>query len=87
VPPGQVHSPDRGGRDIIQGEVSCLLFSFNIVSNHISRTTTGTAVNQSVGTPLGAIILPLEIDQPDVPGIQDTGIQTLGHPRSSRGEC
>ena len=59
VPPGEVHTPDRRGRDIIQGDgVSFLLFSFNILANHISRTTTGTAVNRSVGTPQGAIILP-----------------------------
>jgi len=52
VPPGQVHTPDCRGRDIIQGdEVSSLLFSVNILSNHISGTTTGTAVNRSVGTP------------------------------------
>jgi len=58
VPLGQVHTTDRRGRDIIQGdEVSLLLFSFNLLSNDISRTTTGTAVNQSVGTPQGAIIL------------------------------
>jgi len=51
VPQGQVHTPDRCGRDIIQGnEVSFHLFSFNIVSNNISRTTTGTAVNRRVGT-------------------------------------
>jgi len=85
VPPGQVHTPDRRGREIIQGdEVSFLLFSFNILSNHISRTTMGTAVNRSVGTPQGAIILPSEIHQADVPGIHDTGIQTLGHQRRSR---
>jgi len=85
VPPGQVHTPDPSGRDIIQGdEVSLLLFSFNIVSNHISRTTTGTAVNRSVGTPQEAIILPSEIHQADVPGIHDTGIQTQGHLRRSR---
>jgi len=85
VPPGQVHTPDHRGRDIIQGdEVSFLLFSFNILSNHISRTTTGTAVNRSVGTHQGAIILPSEIPQADVPGIHDTGIQTLGHLRRSR---
>jgi len=84
VPPGQVHTPDRRCRDIIQGdEVSFLLFSFNILSNHISRTTTGTAVNRSGGTPQGAIILPSEIHQVDVPGIHDTGIQTLGHLRRS----
>jgi len=58
-PPGQVHTPDWRVRDIIQvDEVSFLLFSFHILSNHISRTTTGTAVNRSVGTPQGAIILP-----------------------------
>jgi len=52
VPPGQVHTPDRHGRDIIQGDkVSFLVFSFNILSNHISRTTTGTAVNRSMGRP------------------------------------
>ena len=80
VPPGQVHTPDRRSRVIIQGdEVSFLLFSFNILSNHISRTTTGTVVNRSLGTPQGAIILPSEIHQADVPGIHDTGIQTLGH--------
>ena len=84
VLPGQVHTPDRRGRDIIQGdEVSFLLFSFNILSNHISRMTTGTAVNRSVGTPQGAIILPSEIHQADIPGIHDTGIQTLGHVRRS----
>jgi len=84
VPPGQVNTPDRRGRDIIQGdEVSFLLFSFNILSNHRSRTTTGTAVNRRVGTPQGAIILPSEIHQGDVPGIHDTGIQTLGHLRRS----
>jgi len=82
VPPGQVHTPDRRGREIIQGdEVSFLLFSFNILSNHISRTTTGTAVNRRVGTPQGAIILPSEIHQADVPGIHETRIQTLGHLR------
>jgi len=58
-----------------------VLFSFNILSNHISRTTTGTVVNWSVGTPQGAIILPSEIHQADIPGIHDTGIQTLGHLR------
>jgi len=85
VPPGQVHTPDPCGRDIIQGdEVSFLLFSFNILSNHISRTTMGTAVNRSVGTPQGSIILPSEIHQADVPGSHDTGIQTLGHLRRSR---
>jgi len=85
VPPGQVHTPDRRGRDIIQGDEVCfLLFSFNILSNHISRTTTGPAVNQSVGTPQGAIILPSEIHHADVPGIHNTGIQTLGHLRRSR---
>jgi len=84
VPPGQVHTPDRRGRDIIQGEeVSFLLFSLNILSNHRSRTTTGTAVNRRVGTPQGAIILLLEIHQADVPGIHDTGIHTLGHLRRS----
>jgi len=52
VPPAQVHTPDRRGRDIIQGdEVSFPLFSFNILSNNISRTTTGTAVIRSRGTP------------------------------------
>ena len=62
VPPGQVQTPDRRGRDLIQGdEVSFLLFSYNILSNHISRTTTGTPVNRSVGTPQGAMILPSEI--------------------------
>jgi len=82
VPLGQVHTPDRRGRDIIQGEeLSFLLFSFIILSNHISRKTTGTAVNRSVGTAQGAIILPSEIHQADVPGIHDTGIQTLGHLR------
>ena len=84
VPPGQVHTPDRCSRDIIQGDaVSFLLFSFNILSNHISRTTTGTLVNRSVRTPQGAIILPSEIHQADVPGIHDTSIQTLGHLRRS----
>jgi len=84
VPPGQVHTPDRRGRDIIQAdEVSFLLFSFNILSNHISRMTRGAAVNRSVGTPQGAIILLSEIHQADVPGIHDTGIQTLGHLRRS----
>jgi len=68
--------------DIIQGdEVSFPLFLFNILSNHISKTTTGTAVNRSVGTPQGAFILSSEIHQADVPGIHDTGIQTLGHLR------
>jgi len=82
VLPEQVHTPDRRGRDIIQGdEVSFLLFSCNILSNHISRTTTGTAVNRSVRTPQGAIILPSEIPQADVPGIHDIGILTLGHLR------
>jgi len=82
VPPGQVHTADRRGIHIIQGDqVSFLLFSFNILCNHISRTTTGTAVNRSVGTPQGVIILPSEIHQADVPGIHDTGIQTLGHLR------
>ena len=84
VPPGHVQTPDRRGRDIIQGDkVSFLLFSFNILSNHISRTTTGTAVNRIVGTPQGAIILQSVIHKADVPGIQDTGIQTLGHLRRS----
>jgi len=84
VPLGGVHTPDRRGSDIIPGdEVSCLLFSFNILSNHISRTTTGTAVNWSVGTPQGAIILLSEIHPADVPWIHDTGIQTLGHLRWS----
>ena len=84
VPPGQLHTPDRSGTDIIQrDEVSFLLFSFNILSNQISRTTMGTAVNRSVGTPQGAIILPSEIQQADVTGIHDTGIQTLGHLRRS----
>jgi len=42
VPPGQVHTPDCRGRDIIQSDkVSFLVFSFNILSNHISRMTTG----------------------------------------------
>jgi len=85
VAPGQVHTADRCGRDIIQGDdVSFLLFSLNILSNQISRTTTGTTVTQSVGTPQGAIILPSEIHQADVPEIHDTGIQTLGHLRRSR---
>jgi len=44
---------------------------------------TGTAVNRSVGTPQGGIILLSEIHQADVPGIHDTGIQTLGHLRRS----
>jgi len=84
VPLGQVHPPDRRSRDIIQGdEVSFLLFLFNILSNHISRMTMGTAVNGSVGTPQGAIILPSEIHQADLLGIYDTGIQTLGHLRRS----
>jgi len=84
VPPEQVHTPDRHGRDIIQGdEVSFLLFSFNSLSNHISRTTRGTGVNRSVGTPQGAIILPSEIYQADIPGIHHNGIQTLGHLRRS----
>jgi len=82
VPPEQVHTADRRGRDIIQGdEISFLLFSFNILSNHISRRTTGTAVNRRLETPQGAMILPSEIQQADVPGIHDTGIQTLGHLR------
>jgi len=76
VPPGQVHTPDRRGRQIIQGdEVSFLLFSFNILSNQRSKTTTGTAVNRSVGTPQGAIILASKIHQADVPGIHDTGFR------------
>jgi len=84
VPPGQVHTPDRHGRDIIQGDdVSFLLFLFNILSNHISRTKRETAVNQSAETPQGAIILPSEIHHADVLGIHDTGIQTLGHLRRS----
>jgi len=84
VPAGQVHTPDRRGRDMIQGdEVSFLLFSFNILSNQISRTTTGTAVKRSLGTPQGVIILLSEIHQADVPGIHDTGIQTLDHLRRS----
>ena len=84
VPPGQVNTTDRRGRDIIQGdEVGFLLFSFNILSNQISRTTRGTAVNRSVGTPHGAIIRPSETHQADVRGIHDTGIQTLGHLRRS----
>jgi len=84
VPRAQVHTLDHRGRDIIQGdEVRVLLFSFNILSNHISRTTTGTVVNQSVGTPQGAIILRSEIHQADVPGINNTGILTQGHLRRS----
>jgi len=84
VPLGQVHTPHRRGRDIIQpDEGSFLLFSFNILSNHISRTTTRTAVNRSMGTPHGAIILQSQIHQAEVPGIHDTGIQTLGHLRRS----
>jgi len=85
VPPGQVHTRDPHGRDIIQvDEVSFLLFSFKILSNDISRTTTGTVVHRSVRTPQGAIILQLEIHQADVAGIHDTGIHTLGHLRRSR---
>ena len=80
VPSGHVQTSDRRGRDIIQDdEVSFLLFSLNIVSNDISRMTTGTAVNRSVGTPQGEIILLSEIHQADVPGIHDTGIHTMGH--------
>jgi len=76
VPPGQVHTPDRRGRDIIQGdELSFLLFSFNILSNHISRTTTGTAVNRSVGTPQGAIILPSEIHRQTYRGFTTPGFR------------
>ena len=85
VPPGQVHTPDRRGSDLIQGdEVSFRLFSINILSSHISWTTTGTVVNRRVGTPQGAVILPSEIHQADVPGIHDTGIQRLGHLTRSR---
>jgi len=80
MPPGQVHTLDCHSRDIIQGD-EVGFCSFNILSNYISRMTTGTAVNRSVGTPPGAIILPSEIHQGDVPGIHDTGIQTLGHLR------
>ena len=76
VPPGQVHTPDRHGRVIIQGDdVSFLLFSFNILSKHISRTTTGRAVNQSAATRQGAINHPSEIHQADVPGIQRHGFR------------
>ena len=42
---------------------------------------TETAVNRSMGTPQGAIILLSEIHQADLPGIHDSGIQTLGHLR------
>jgi len=43
VQPGQGHSPDQSARDIIQGdEETFLCFSFNVLSNHISRTMTGT---------------------------------------------
>ena len=38
-------------------------------------TATGTAVNRSVGTPQGAIILPSEIHQADVTGIQTPGFR------------
>jgi len=80
VQPGQGHSPDQSARDIIQGdEESFLCFSFNVLSNHISRTTTGTEVNLSMRTPQGAIILRSVIHQADVPGIHDTS-----HLRSSR---
>jgi len=79
VQPGQGHSPDHSARDIIQGDKeSFLCFSFNVLSNHISRTTTGTEVNPSMRTPHGAIILRSEIHRADVPGIHDTG-----HLRSS----
>jgi len=85
VLPRQVHTPDRRGRNILQGdEASFLLFGFNILSNHISRTTTVTAVNRRVGTLQGAIILPSEMHLEDVLGIHHTGIQTLGHLRRSR---
>ena len=83
VPLPQGHTPDRHGRDIIQcDEVSFLLFSFNILSNHIFSTMMGTAVNQRVGTPQGAIILSSAIHLAHVPGIHDTGIQPLGHLRN-----
>jgi len=76
VQPEHFHTHDRCGRDIMQGDaVSFLFFSFNIVSKQISRTTTETAGNQSVGIPQGAIILPSEIHQADVPGIQTTGFR------------
>jgi len=84
VLPLQVHASDPHGGDIIHvDEVSCLFFSLNIVSNHISRRTTGRALNRRMGTPQGAIILPYKIHQADVPGIHDTGIETLGHLRRS----
>jgi len=84
VPPGQVHTPNHRGRDIFQGdEVSFLLFSFNILSIHMSRTTTGTVVNRSVGRPRRAIILPSENHQADVPGIHDSGIQPVAQLRWS----
>jgi len=82
VPPGQVHTADRCGRDIIQeANVSSLLFSFKVLCNHIGRATMGTAVNRSVGTAPAAIILPAEIYQAPLPRIHDTGIQTLSHLR------
>ena len=76
VLPGQVLTPNSYSRDIIQGdEVSFLLFSFNILSNQISRTTTGTAVNQRVGTPQGAIILLSAMYQAEVLEIQIPGFR------------
>ena len=88
VPPGQVHTAARRARHFIEcDEVSFLLFSFNILSNHISRPTRQTAVNRSVGTPQGAIILPSEIHKPDIPRIHNTVIQTLRHLRRSWLEC
>jgi len=84
VLPPQVHDSDPNGGDIIHvDEVSCLFFSLNIVSNQISRRTTGRALNRRMGTPQGAIILPYKIHQADVPGIHNTGIETLGHPSRS----
>jgi len=48
---------------------------------------TGTVVNRRVEKPQGAIVLLSEIYQADVPGIHNTGIQTLGDLRRRGLEC
>ena len=84
VPPGQIHTPDRHGRHIIQGaKVSSLPFSFNILSNHISKATTGTAVHRRVATPQRANYSPVGEPPGRRTGDSDTGIQTLAHLRRS----
>jgi len=59
-------------------ELSFLFFSFNILSKHISTTSTATAVNRSLETRHGPIIVPSEIQQGDVQVIHDPRIQCNG---------